>query len=73
MTFWQEFVYTFSDIGWLPAILLVLGLIFVIVELFVPGYGFFGITGGILVIAALIIRAYNNGGGNPVIDRKSVV
>ncbi len=68
MTFWQEFVYTFSDIGWLPAILLVLGLIFVIVELFVPGYGFFGITGGILVIAALIIRAYNNGGGNPVIQ-----
>ena len=68
MTFWQEFAYTFSDIGWLPAILLVLGLIFVIVELFVPGYGFFGISGGILVIAALIIRSYNNGGGNPVIQ-----
>ena len=68
MTFWQEFAYTFSEIGWAPAILLILGLIFVIVELFVPGYGFFGITGSILVIVALVIRAYNHGGGNPVIQ-----
>lgn len=68
MTFWEEVALVFSDIGWVPAICLILGMILIIVEIFQPGFGFFGITGGILVVVGIIVRIYNNGGGNPIIQ-----
>ena len=37
LTFWQELQIAFSDIGIVPAILLILGTIFIIVEIFEPG------------------------------------
>lgn len=68
MTFWEEVELVFSEIGWVPAICLILGTILIIVEIFQPGFGFFGISGGILVVIGIIWRIYNSGGGNPVIQ-----
>ena len=68
MTFWQEVALVFTEIGWIPAICLILGMILIIVEIFQPGFGFFGIAGGILVVIGIIVRIYNSGGGNPIIQ-----
>ncbi|MEG2085220.1 MAG: NfeD family protein [Clostridia bacterium] len=66
MTFWQEIVLAFSEIGIIPAICIILGLILVIIEIFQPGFGFCGITGGILIFVGLGIRVANSGEGNPI-------
>ena len=68
MTFWQEVALVFTEIGWAPAICLILGMILLIVEIFQPGFGFFGIAGGILVVIGIILRIYDSGGGNPIIQ-----
>lgn len=52
----MEFVEIFSEMNWLPMILLCVGMVFVIVELFVPGFGFFGISGSISIVAGIIVR-----------------
>ena len=52
----MEFVEIFTEMGWIPALLLCLGLVFMVVEVFVPGFGFFGITGIISIIAGIIVR-----------------
>lgn len=68
MTFWQNVALAFTDIGWVTALCLIAGIIFVIVEMCEPGVGFFGITGTVLIVFALIYRAiHTNGNGNPVI------
>lgn len=68
MTFWQNVALAFTDIGWVTALCLIAGIIFVIIEMCEPGVGFFGITGTILIIAALVFRAIRTGeNGNPVI------
>lgn len=68
MTFWQEFALVFTEIGWVSAICLILGLIFIVIEIFQPGFGFFGATGAILVVIGIVVRIYNHGGGNPIIQ-----
>lgn len=68
MTFWQEFALVFSEIGWVPAVCLVLGLIFIIIEIFQPGFGVFGITGAVLVVIGIIVRLYHSGAGNPILQ-----
>lgn len=68
LTFWQELQIAFCDIGIIPAILLLLGTVFIIVEIFQPGFGFFGITGIILVIVGIAIRLYRSERGNPVLQ-----
>ena len=52
----MEFVEIFTQMHWVPALLLILGLVFIIIELFVPGFGFFGITGSLSLIAGVIVR-----------------
>ena len=52
----MEFVEIFTEMSWISALLLSVGLIFIIVEVFVPGFGFFGISGIIAVIAGIIVR-----------------
>lgn len=42
--------------SWIPALLLCLGFVFLLVELLIPGFGFFGITGGLLLVAGVIVR-----------------
>lgn len=52
----MEFVEIFSQMSWISAILLIVGAVFFIVEIFVPGFGFFGITGVGSIIAGVIVR-----------------
>ncbi len=68
LTFWQELQIAFGDIGVIPAILLILGTIFIIIEIFQPGFGFFGISGIILVIVGMAIRLYRSERGSIVLQ-----
>lgn len=52
----SEFVQIFSEMGWVCGILLSVGILFCIIEIFIPGLGFFGISGTVLVIAGIIAR-----------------
>lgn len=64
LSFWQELYVAFADIGIIPAILLLLGTIFIIIEIFQPGFGFFGISGVILVVVGIAIRLYRSERGS---------
>ncbi len=68
LTFWQEIEIAFSDIGIIPAILLILGTIFIIVEIFQPGFGFFGICGIILVLAGMAVRLFMSKRGSLIVQ-----
>ena len=68
LSFWQEIVIAFSDIGIIPAILLILGTIFIIVEIFQPGFGFFGIAGIILVMAGMAVRLFMSKRGSLIVQ-----
>ena len=68
LTFWEELRIAFGEIGIIPAILLILGTVFIIVEIFQPGFGFFGICGAILVILGIAVRLYTSKSGNPIIQ-----
>lgn len=52
----MEFVEIFTQMSWISALLLVLGAVFLLVEVFVPGFGFFGITGILSLIAGIVVR-----------------
>ena len=68
LNFWNELEIAFGEIGILPAILLILGTILIIVEIFQPGFGFFGITGIILVALGIAIRLFTSRNGNLLIQ-----
>jgi membrane-bound ClpP family serine protease len=52
--FWSN--YLGGSAGWLEAVLFVAGLCFLAMELFVlPGFGVFGLGGGLMMIAALVL------------------
>ena len=53
----KEFIQIFSEMGFISGVLLTIGIIFCFIEIFVPGIGFFGITGSIATIAGIIYRA----------------
>ncbi len=59
--FWDEFVSLFTEMNLVPAILLILGLIFCIIEMFVPGFGVFGITGGICLLGGVVAKMLYGG------------
>jgi len=42
--------------SWIAALLLIIGVIFLVVEIFVPGFGFWGISGSISLIVGVIVR-----------------
>lgn len=52
----MEFLQIFTQMNWIPALLLCLGLVFIIIEVFVPGFGFFGVTGILSLIAGIVVR-----------------
>ncbi len=52
----MEFVTIFTQMGWLPIVLLSVGLILFLIEIFVPAYGIFGILGIVSAVAGVIIR-----------------
>lgn len=52
----MEFVEIFTQMSWVVIALLSVGAVFVIIEAFVPGFGFFGITGTLCLIAGVVVR-----------------
>lgn len=56
MFFWSRFLG--GTAGWLEVVLFVLGIVFIAMEIFiVPGFGVFGVSGGLLVFASLIMAS----------------
>ena len=54
--FWSR--YLGGTAGWLEVMLLVVGAICVLVEIFVlPGFGIFGLGGGLLILASLVLAS----------------
>lgn len=52
----MEFVTLWTGMGIATIVCLAVGLGFLLIEMFVPGFGFFGVTGILSLIAALILR-----------------
>ena len=52
----MPFLEIFTQMHWIAIILLSVGFAFFIVEVFVPGFGFFGITGIISIVAGVVFR-----------------
>ena len=52
----MEFIQIFTEMHWLPALLLIVGAVMMIVEMFVSGFGFFGIGGIISLVAGVVVR-----------------
>ena len=65
-SFGQEIVYLFQEMNVAAAICLGIGLILLIIEIFTPGFGLFGIAGVIMSIIGIVLRATAGGRGNPV-------
>jgi len=52
----MAFLEIFTQMHWIAILLLSIGFVFFIVEVFMPGFGFFGITGIISILAGVIFR-----------------
>lgn len=64
LLFWSRFLG--GTAGWLEVVLFLLGLACMGLEIFViPGFGVFGISGGLLVFASLILASQTFGDFNP--------
>lgn len=61
----EHIVLLFSEMGVIPAICLLAGLVLVIIEIFQPGFGIFGGLGGILTILGIALRVADSGTANP--------
>ena len=54
--FWSQYLH--GTAGWLEVLLFVMGICFVLMEIFVlPGFGIFGLGGGAMVIASLVLAS----------------
>ena len=53
---WAEFLNLFAGYGAIPMGIICLGALLCIIEVFVPGFGFFGITGGVLSVGGIVAR-----------------
>ena len=65
--FWDEVALMFTEMNVFCAVLLVLGIIFCIVEMFTPGFGVFGILGGIMLITGIALNFVFGGTFNQMI------
>ncbi|HBP43469.1 MAG TPA: hypothetical protein DD621_02150 [Clostridiales bacterium] len=54
---WNDFIALFSGYGAIPMIIMLAGVILCIVEVFVPGFGIFGILGGIFSVGGIVARS----------------
>ncbi len=52
----MEFLNIFTEMNWISAMLLIIGAVFVTIEVFVPNFGFFGVTGMLALIAGVVVR-----------------
>ncbi len=69
--FWSKFLG--GTAGWLEVVLFLLGLILIALELFViPGFGVTGVSGGLLVVASLIMASQTFGNLEPYADMQNL-
>ena len=54
-----EFVQIFTEMGWLSAIFLCVGITLSFIEIFIPGLGFCGISGAVCTVLGIIFRSIN--------------
>ena len=57
----SSFARLFTEMQVLPMVLFIVGFIFCAIEVFVPGFGFFGISGTIMVVAGIVSRLLQDG------------
>ena len=57
----DSFVRLFTEMNSWTIVLFVLGIIFCAIEMFVPGFGFFGISGVVMIIVGIILRMVSGG------------
>lgn len=57
MSFVNEFLILFRGMTIPAGICLIVGLVFIIIEIFQPGFGIFGVLGGILAVVGIVLRA----------------
>lgn len=55
--FFTQFGLLFANMQWFVIVCFLVGLAFLAVEIFVPGFGFFGISGIVLLVASVVLRA----------------
>ena len=53
---WEQISTLFAEMGWVSAVLLLVGVAFASVEVFLPGFGVWGITGSICVVLGIVAR-----------------
>ena len=52
----DSFVRLFTEMNAITIAVFALGIIFCAIEMFVPGFGFFGISGSILIVVGIVLR-----------------
>ena len=52
----DSLVRLFTEMNAWTIVLFVLGIIFCAIEMFIPGFGFFGISGVVMIVAGIIVR-----------------
>lgn len=57
MEFFRQFGLLFANMEWYIIVCLILGIVLLLIEIFQPGFGIFGIVGLILLALAIIMRA----------------
>lgn len=60
MEFFTQFGLLFSNMTWPVVVCLAVGLALLIVEIFQPGFGVFGVSGILLLVGGIILRAVFN-------------
>lgn len=65
--FFQQFGLLFTNMEWFVIVALVCGFAFLIVELFQPGFGVFGIMGFALLALSIVLRAVFHKDGDNVL------
>lgn len=55
--FFTQFGLLFSNMEWFVPVCFIAGLVLIIVEMLEPGFGVFGITGIICLVASIVLRA----------------
>lgn len=57
MDFFMQIGLLFTNMSWAVIICLIIGLVFIMIEIFQPGFGVFGSIGFILLVLGIILRA----------------
>ena len=57
MTFFYQFGLLFSNMAWYVIVCLVIGIVLLAIEAIQPGFGVFGISGIVLLVLSVVLRA----------------